>query len=75
MKVIHCTEHNCFQNLCGKSCKLLTAPPSTMDPCPFYKTQEEVDKGREWAHQELIRKDRRDLIEQYEYNPQRRGMW
>jgi len=68
-----CTKMDCFQNKCGRACELLNAPPS--QPCPFYKTVEEVDRGRQEAHKKLADAGRFDLIQMYEYNPQRRGQW
>ena len=68
-----CTMADCFQNKCGVFCELLTENPSY--PCPFYKTNAEVEIGRMEAHRKLVDAGRFDLIDQYEYNPQRRGQW
>lgn len=68
-----CYKEDCFQNKCGRTCDLLTGYPSL--PCPFYKTQEEVDIGRQKAHKKLADAGRFDLIQKFEYNPQRRGQW
>ena len=74
MNMPKCDKADCHQNFCGTNCRLLNSPIKDHE-CPFYKTNEEVDKGRIWAHNELLRKGRKDLIEIYEYNPQRRGVW
>lgn len=74
MNLIKCNKSDCFQNYCGTSCRLLNAP-ITDHACPFYKTEAEVDNGRIEAHNKLLEKGRKDLIEQYEYNPYRRGSW
>lgn len=68
-----CNRVDCFQNRCGRACELLRTYPR--QPCPFYQTQEQVEEGRRKAHQKLVNKGRYDLIECYEYNPYRRGMW
>lgn len=65
-----CTHIDCFQNKCGARCELLNDYPT--DPCPFFKTDKQVEEGRQWAHKRLVDNDRFDLIEQYEHNPQRR---
>ncbi len=65
-----CYKIDCFQNKCGARCELLTAQPS--QPCPFYKTDKQNDLDRLKAHQRLMDENRLDLIEQYEYNPQRK---
>ena len=62
-------HEDCFQAV-GTHCKLLTEQIEKID-CPFYKTQDEVDKGRREAHQRLKENGRMDLIEKYEYNPKR----
>lgn len=69
-----CNKVDCFQNKCGARCELLT-DPIVGHECPFYKTDKEVDLGRIEAHQKLIEMNRYDLIQKYEYNPQRRGQW
>lgn len=74
MNMPRCNRAGCFQNFCGTNCRLLNSTEDS-ENCAFFKTDEEVEKGRIWAHQELLRKERKDLIEQYEYNPHRRGMW
>ena len=74
MDYVRCDRNNCFSNFCGTRCKLLSSPIREHE-CPFYKTVEEAEKGREWAHNELVRKGRQDLIETYEYNVQRKGAW
>ena len=70
--IIKCPKSDCFQNFCGMGCKLLSSPMKKDHPCPFYKTQEEVDFGRRKAHKHLEYIERYDLIETYEYNPERR---
>ena len=66
-----CNRMDCFQNKCGVRCELLTDHPS-VQPCPFYKTEEQVEIGRQEAHAKLVKKGRRDLIQLYEYNPFRK---
>ena len=73
-KRLKCNKSNCFQNKCGVRCELLTEPTS-QQPCPFFKTEEEVEAGRVWAHRKLAREGKWDLIKKYEYNPYRRGQW
>lgn len=68
-----CSEISCFQNKCASYCDLLTENPGW--PCPFYKTEEEAERGRLEAHKKLVDMGRFDLINQFEYNPQRRGQW
>ena len=76
MKLEACNRADCFQNLCGY-CKLLneTYDSPENEECKFFKTNDEVDRGRIDAHNTLIKKGLKHLIEQYEYNPQRRGIW
>lgn len=74
MKVFRCDKIKCFSNIGGLGCTLLTEPITDHD-CPFYKTEEEIDEGRAEAHKRLLAMGRRDLIDQFEYNPQRRGTW
>jgi len=69
-----CDKIDCFQNKCGARCELLTEPIVGHE-CPFYKTDKEADFGRIMAHQRLAEMNRFDLIQKYEYNPQRRGQW
>lgn len=68
-----CNNVNCFQNKTGRYCELLTDIPS--QPCPFFKTQEKADIDRQEAHKKLADEGKWDLIQMYEYNPQRRGQW
>ena len=68
-----CNQINCFANKCGRYCDILTDNPS--NPCPFYKTDEQVEEGRVQAHRKLVDDGAFDLIEKYEYNPYRRGQW
>lgn len=68
-----CNKMDCFMNKCGTRCELLTDYPS--QPCPFFKTDAEVEKGRQEAHQKLVKEGKYDLIQMYEYNPYRRGQW
>lgn len=70
-RVIRCKRYDCFQNLCGNSCKILNNGYKD-DKCPFYKTDEQAEKDRQAAHQRLVDLGRYDLIEQYEYNSLRR---
>ena len=69
--LIRCTKATCFQNLCGTNCKILNSGYKDGN-CPFYKTMEEAEKGQREAHQRLVDLGLQDLIETYEYNPQRR---
>ena len=46
-----CNRIDCFQNECGARCELLNDYPS--QPCPFFKTEAEVEIGRIEAHQHL----------------------
>lgn len=66
-----CNRVDCFQNKCGARCELLTDYPSKQ-PCPFFKTMEEVEKGRMEAHKKLADEGKFDLIQKYEYNAQRK---
>ena len=68
-----CSSDKCHHNI-GGHCKLLTERTRTK-PCPFFKTPEEVEEGRDEAHERLVRLGRYDLIETYETNPERRGVW
>lgn len=70
---IKCPQSDCFQNRCGVRCDLLTGYPSY--PCAFYKTEEQVERERIQAHNKLLKEGRVDLIQKYEYNPQRRNLW
>lgn len=69
-KLIKCEKINCFANVCHSACNCLSEKPG--DPCPFFKTEEEVERGRMEAHSTLLIKGREDLIKKYEYNPQRK---
>ena len=66
-----CNRVDCFQNKCGARCELLTDYPS-IQPCPFFKTEAEVEKGRMEAHKKLADEGKFDLIQKYEYNAQRK---
>ena len=68
-----CNCSDCFQNKSGVTCELLTANPS--QPCPFYKTHMEAETDKMEAHNRLVKLGRRDLIEKYEFNTARRGLW
>lgn len=68
-----CDKMDCFQNRNGRQCDLLRSRPS--HPCPFYKTDAEAEAGRMAAHKKLADEGKYDLIQKYEYNPQRRGQW
>ena len=74
MKIRACERMKCCQNVCGVGCVLLSEPIIDRD-CPFFKTDDQMEEGRKKAHQHLIDIGRKDLIEQYEYNPYRRGAW
>lgn len=69
-KLIKCNNINCFANICRSTCECLSDTPS--DPCPFFKTEDEVADGRARAHKHLIEADREDLIRKYEYNSERK---
>lgn len=60
---------DCFQAM-GSHCKLLTEQINKAD-CPFYKTHDDVEKGRKEAHKHLVDIGRLDLIEKYEHNANR----
>ena len=68
-----CNRIDCFQNKCGARCELLNDYPS--QPCPFFKTVEQCDNDRLKAHKKLMEEGKVDLVQKYEYNPQRRGQW
>ena len=67
---VKCLKNDCFQNICGISCRLLTAPIKGHE-CPFYKTDAEVAEGRREAIQKLEKKGLFGLIEEYVYNDDR----
>ena len=69
-KLIKCDKINCFANICHSACSCLSEKPS--DPCPFFKTEDEVMEGRAAAHKHLLEAGREDLIRKYEYNPERK---
>ena len=69
IKCIH-DHDDCHMNVMGK-CRLLSNQIRKKD-CPFYRTQEDVDEGRAKAHQYLKENGRIDLIEKFEYNPDRK---
>ena len=69
-KIIKCEKINCFANICHSACSCLSEKPS--DPCPFFKTEDEVMEGRAAAHKHLLEAGREDLIRKYEYNPERK---
>ena len=71
---LKCNRQNCFGNVCGVRCTILTEH-STEQQCPFFKTRDQVDKDREDAHKHLLDIGRGDLIHKYEYNESRKGMW
>ena len=63
MKARKCTREDCFA--CNKGqCKSLKKP-ITDKPCPFYKTQEQLDAEDQAATDRLTRIGRTDLIEKY----------
>ena len=66
-----CNEMNCFANKCGVRCELLTAPPSVY-PCPFFKTDTQLEIDRQKAHKKLADEGKYDLIKKYEYNALRK---
>lgn len=65
-----CYRKDCFQNVCGVSCQLLTGQ-ITGHPCPFYKTDQQVLEERRKALERLEEKDMHGLIESYIFNPER----
>ena len=69
-KLIKCDKIDCFANICHSACSCLSEKPS--DPCPFFKTDDEVMEGRAAAHKHLLEAGREDLIRKYEYNPERK---
>lgn len=69
-KIIKCEKIDCFANICRSACSCLSEKPS--DPCPFFKTEDEVMEGRAAAHKHLVEAGREDLIRKYEYNPERK---
>ena len=74
MSQIACKRMKCFQNEHTGHCKLLDDDygDANNEECPFYQTQDEVERGRTNAHNRLIDKGYRYLVERYEYNPQRK---
>lgn len=72
MNMIKCQyrHSDCFANVCGIHCRILSEQVSEVD-CPFYKTEEQVDNERMEAHERLMSLERYDLIEKYEYNSNR----
>ena len=68
-----CSVSGCFMNDNGTHCKLLSEAPKHL--CPFFKTQAEVDKGREAAHDRLVNAWRWDLIRKYEWNTSKERAW
>lgn len=70
-KVVHCSEYTCFQNSGGCRCNLLNEEYRN-GKCPFKKTDQEVDNERMLAHKSLLDRELYELIQKYEYNPQRR---
>ena len=70
-KIVHCSEYTCFQNSGGCRCNILNEPYKNKK-CPFMKTDAEVDDGRMRAHKSLLDREMYELIQKYEYNPQRR---
>lgn len=69
-----CNNVDCFANKMGNRCELLTASPS-VNPCPFFKTELELEIGRQEAHKKLADAEQWELIQKYEYNRNRRGQW
>lgn len=68
-----CSVSGCFMNENGTYCNLLA---EALDhPCPFYKTKNEVDEGRQEAHRHLVDIERFDLIRKYEYNTSKERAW
>lgn len=64
---VTCYKADCFQNLCGVSCRLLHTPIQGK-PCPFYKTDEQISKDRKQTILRLEHIDRYDLIDKYIYS-------
>ena len=69
-----CKNASCYQNKCGVICELLREQIDTAQ-CPFFQTDKQISEGRQAAHDRLVQMGRWDLIEKYEYNPGRKGMW
>ena len=70
MKVtVRCNNMTCFANRC-MHCRILEEPIETGRPCPFFKTDAEVEKGRREAIDRLSKMGRRgmDLLETYTSN-------
>ncbi len=70
-KTTYCINHECFQNSGHLSCLVLSSSYGSK-VCPFFKTQKQVDREREKAHQRLVDLGLDDLIKVYEYNSLRR---
>lgn len=71
-----CNKMDCFRNICGVYCDLLTDRPS-VNPCPFYKTDAQADSDYLEAHNKLLAMGEKGeaLIQKFEYNRYRRGQW
>ena len=69
--LVRCLKYDCFANICGTQCKILNEGYPNGN-CPFHKTQEEFDQDKEKAHDILVSKGLNNLVQIYEYNPQRR---
>lgn len=61
-----CERIDCFANKCGAFCTILNGPLKEGYDCPFYKTEAEYIKGRNDAHDRLVRERLDELINKYE---------
>ncbi|MBO7423260.1 MAG: hypothetical protein J6T99_07740 [Oscillospiraceae bacterium] len=59
-----CVKADCFQNMCGISCRLLHSPVEGKE-CPFYKTEEQASDDRRKAYLSLKERGMENLIEFY----------
>lgn len=63
-----CTQTDCF-GCRARKCELLKAPV-TKRPCPFHKTEEQLEKERQETTERLTTLGRKDLIRKYTANIQ-----
>ena len=66
MKTIKCNRHDCF-GCRGASCKVLKEA-ITDRPCPFHKTDMQLEKERRESEEYLRATGRENLIEEYIHN-------
>lgn len=66
---VKCNNLNCFANRC-MHCRILREPIETGRTCPFFQTDDQVQKGREKAYKRLMSMGERgkDLIDTYTSN-------